>query len=58
MIFVVVVVVVVVVAVTAAAVVFVTSHLLSTVSWAKLFARRTFVCCCFLQLYAPIAHKL
>ena len=40
----------------AAAVVIVTSHSLFTVSQAKLFARRTFVC--FLQLYALIAHKL
>ena len=46
-----------VVVVAAAAVVFVTSHLLFTVSEAKLFVRRTFVYF-FFQLYALIAHKL
>ena len=50
------VVVVVVVVAAAAAVVFVTSHLLFTVSLSKLFVRRTFVG--FFQLYALIAHKL
>ena len=52
--------VVVVVAVVAAApVVFVTSHLLFTVSKAKLFVRHTFVCCCFSNCMrsSPISYK-